>query len=138
MLTTSPQQTLPDACAAELRRMILSGELAPGERLPPERALAERFSVNRVTLRSALARVAATGLLDGLTATTHWLAAPALARRLMDQAETGARALGLTTLRLDTNRALPEAIAMYHRLGWTEIDRFNDDPYAQVFFEKRL
>ena len=71
-----------------------------------------------------------------------WIAPAArgqgLARRLMDQAETGARALGLTTLRLDTNRALPEAIAMYHRLGWTEIDRFNDDPYAQVFFEKRL
>ncbi|MCA0871902.1 GNAT family N-acetyltransferase [Seohaeicola saemankumensis] len=71
-----------------------------------------------------------------------WIAPAArgqgLARRLMDHAETGARELGLTTLRLDTNRALPEAIAMYRRLGWTEIDRFNDDPYAQVFFEKRL
>jgi hypothetical protein len=33
---------------------------------------------------------------------------------------------------------LPEAAALYRREGWTEIARFNDDPYAEVFFEKRL
>jgi GNAT superfamily N-acetyltransferase len=61
-----------------------------------------------------------------------------LSRRLMAEAETRARSLGVALLRLDTNRALPEASALYRRLGWTEIERFNDDPYAQVFFEKRL
>ncbi len=30
-----------------------------------------------------------------------------------------------------------KTVAMFRRLDWTEIDRFNDDPYAQVFFEKR-
>lgn len=61
-----------------------------------------------------------------------------LAHRLMAAAESAAREVGITLLRLDTNRALPEAIAMYRKAGWTEIDRFNDDPYPDFFFEKRL
>lgn len=61
-----------------------------------------------------------------------------LARRLMGVAEEGARSLSITTLRLDTSSALPEAIQLYRRAGWTEIDRFNDDPYPDIFFEKSL
>ena len=61
-----------------------------------------------------------------------------LARCLMVQAEEIARELGIKTLRLDTNRALTKAIATYRHWGWREIPRFNDDPYAEVFFEKAL
>jgi len=61
-----------------------------------------------------------------------------LATRLMAGVETVARELGISLLRLDTNAALPEAAALYRKAGWTEIPRFNDDPYAQLFFEKRL
>ncbi|MCB2133910.1 MAG: GNAT family N-acetyltransferase, partial [Rhodobacteraceae bacterium] len=61
-----------------------------------------------------------------------------LATRLMARIETAARDLGMTLLRLDTNSALPEAVAMYRKAGWTEIPRFNDDPYPDVFFEKGL
>jgi DNA-binding MarR family transcriptional regulator/GNAT superfamily N-acetyltransferase len=61
-----------------------------------------------------------------------------LARRLMAAAETVARELSVKVLRLDTNRALPEATRLYRATGWTEIERFNDDPYADRFFEKRL
>jgi DNA-binding MarR family transcriptional regulator/GNAT superfamily N-acetyltransferase len=61
-----------------------------------------------------------------------------LGRRLMDAAETAARQLGITVLRLDTNSALPEAGQLYRSSGWREIDRFNDDPYPDLFFEKRL
>ena len=61
-----------------------------------------------------------------------------LARRLMGAAEEAARALGIKVLRLDTNRALPEARRLYETSGWTEIPRFNDDPYPDAFFEKRL
>lgn len=61
-----------------------------------------------------------------------------LARRLMTAAEDAARELSIATLRLDTNRALPEAAKLYRATGWIEIERFNDDPYAEVFFEKRL
>ena len=61
-----------------------------------------------------------------------------IGRRLMAAAEARARALGVTTLRLDTNSALPEAAALYRSDGWSEIARFNDDPYPDLFFEKRL
>lgn len=53
-----------DACAHALRKAILSGEIPAGIRLPPERALAERFSVNRVTVRAALAQLEAEHLLS--------------------------------------------------------------------------
>ena len=61
-----------------------------------------------------------------------------LGRRLMDAAEAAARELGITVLRLDTNSALPEAGQLYRTSGWREIARFNDDPYPDLFFEKRL
>ncbi len=61
-----------------------------------------------------------------------------LARRLMASAETRAKALGISLLRLDTNSALPEASALYLKTGWREIPRFNNDPYPDLFFEKPL
>ena len=61
-----------------------------------------------------------------------------LARRLMDAVEVQARAMGLRELRLDTNATLTEAVAMYARLGWTPIERYNDNPYAQHWFAKTL
>jgi DNA-binding MarR family transcriptional regulator len=71
-----------------------------------------------------------------------WIAPAArglgLARRLMATAEARARTLGLTTLRLDTNRTLTEAIALYRATGWTEVAAFNAEPYAHHWFEKGL
>ena len=61
-----------------------------------------------------------------------------IARRLMHAAETVARELSVRTLRLDTSSALPEALKLYRTSGWIEIDRFNDDPYPDLFFEKPL
>lgn len=61
-----------------------------------------------------------------------------LARRLMQAAEARARELGIAVLRLDTNSTLPEAIALYRNDGWSEIDRYHDDPNPDHFFEKRL
>ncbi len=51
-------ESIVEACERQLRSAILEGDIAPGERLPPERELAERFGVNRVTVRSALTRLA--------------------------------------------------------------------------------
>jgi DNA-binding MarR family transcriptional regulator/GNAT superfamily N-acetyltransferase len=59
-------------------------------------------------------------------------------RGLMDSAESAARNLSVRILRLDTNSALAEALQLYRSTGWTEIDRFNDDPYPDLFFEKHL
>lgn len=71
-----------------------------------------------------------------------WIAPAArglgLARHMMQAAEDAARGLGIDTLRLDTNSTLFEAVGLYRDMGWTEIERFNDDPYPDLFFEKRL
>jgi DNA-binding MarR family transcriptional regulator/predicted GNAT family acetyltransferase len=61
-----------------------------------------------------------------------------VARRVLRTLEDAAREAGLKTLRLDTNRALTEAHALYRREGYREIARFNDNPYAHHWFEKRL
>lgn len=53
-----------DDVADVLRREITAGTLAIGTRLPPERQLAVRFEVNRGTVRAALARLEAEGLLS--------------------------------------------------------------------------
>ena len=61
-----------------------------------------------------------------------------VARRVLRTLEGAAREAGLKRLRLDTNRALTEAHALYRREGYREIARFNDNPYADHWFEKRL
>src|SRR5215470_4999706 len=61
-----------------------------------------------------------------------------IGRRMLAALEAQARELGLTTLRLETNKALKEAIALYRSAGFREVARFNDDPYAHHWFEKRL
>lgn len=59
-------------------------------------------------------------------------------RRLLADLEARARDAGATKVRLDTNRTLVEAIAMYRSTGYTEVPAFNDEPYAHHWFEKRL
>ncbi len=54
---------LRDVVAAELRRLILCGELHPGDRLVEDR-LAERLGVSRNPVREALAVLAAEGFVE--------------------------------------------------------------------------
>ncbi|KQY52230.1 helix-turn-helix domain-containing GNAT family N-acetyltransferase [Lysobacter sp. Root494] len=61
-----------------------------------------------------------------------------IAQRLLDALEQQAIAMRLHTLRLDTNRTLAEARALYARNGYREIERYNDNPYADHWFEKRV
>ena len=61
-----------------------------------------------------------------------------LGSRLLRRLEDEAARRGHDVVRLDTNRALGEAVALYGRAGYREIDRYNDNPYAEAFFEKRL
>lgn len=61
-----------------------------------------------------------------------------LGTRLLRHLEDQSRALGHTVVRLDTNKVLTEAIAMYERAGYQQIDRYNDNPWATHFFEKPL
>lgn len=61
-----------------------------------------------------------------------------VATKIMACLETIAREAGFGTLRLDTNKTLTEAHALYRKLGYREIARYNDNPYAHHWFEKRL
>lgn len=61
-----------------------------------------------------------------------------VAKRVLGELESHASALGFNTIRLDTNKALKEATAMYVKLGYVEIDRYNDNPYAHKWFQKTL
>jgi len=57
-------------------------------------------------------------------------------RRILETLETLAREFGLGTLRLETNRTLKEAQALYRKCGYVEVEPFNDEPYAHHWFEK--
>ncbi|CAN5364395.1 helix-turn-helix domain-containing GNAT family N-acetyltransferase [soil metagenome] len=61
-----------------------------------------------------------------------------LAGRMLRHLEGLAAAAGHTVVRLDTNPTLEDAIAMYRRAGYAEIERYNDNPYAGFWFEKVL
>jgi DNA-binding MarR family transcriptional regulator/GNAT superfamily N-acetyltransferase len=59
-------------------------------------------------------------------------------RRILHELEQHARARGVDVLRLDTNRALREAIELYRSSGFVEVERFNDEAYAHHWFAKHL
>ena len=61
-----------------------------------------------------------------------------IARRLLATLEADAVTTGASTARLETNKALVEAIALYRSAGYTEVPAFNDEPFAHHWFEKRL
>jgi ribosomal protein S18 acetylase RimI-like enzyme len=61
-----------------------------------------------------------------------------LGRRLLAELEDQAAAHGVRTVRLDTNRALDEAISLYRTAGYREVPAFNDEPYAHHWFERTI
>jgi GNAT superfamily N-acetyltransferase len=91
--------------------------------------------------------VAGCGALKRLNATTAeikrmWTAPEmrgrGVARKVLETLEAIARESGVHTLRLETNRSLTEAQALYRQQGYQEVAAFNDEPYAHHWFEKRL
>lgn len=61
-----------------------------------------------------------------------------LSRRMLTLLEDRARILGHHTTKLDTNDVLDAAIRLYETHGYEPIERYNDNPYARLFFQKRL
>lgn len=55
---------LSDDIFEQIKSLIFSGELKPGEKLPPERDLAEHFDVGRSSVREALIQLSAVGLIE--------------------------------------------------------------------------
>ena len=71
-----------------------------------------------------------------------WVASSArglgFGRRVLEGLEAESRQLGLTTLRLETNKSLSEAIRLYRGAGYVEVPRFNNEAYADHWFEQHL
>jgi DNA-binding MarR family transcriptional regulator/GNAT superfamily N-acetyltransferase len=59
-------------------------------------------------------------------------------RRLLAELERVAIGHKRRTIRLDTHGSLTEALSLYRTCGYREIPRYNDNPYAQHWFEKTL
>jgi GNAT superfamily N-acetyltransferase len=60
------------------------------------------------------------------------------ARRMLRALESAARELACARVVLDTAEPLTEAARLYLREGYREIARYNDNPYAARWFEKRF
>ena len=61
-----------------------------------------------------------------------------IGRRLLLELEARAAEHGSRVVRMETNRALVEAIALYESAGYVEVAAFNDEPFADHWFEKAL
>lgn len=58
------RRSVPEDVFEQIAAGVLSGEMKPGEALPSERRLAEVLGVSRPTVREALKRLAAAGLVE--------------------------------------------------------------------------
>jgi GntR family transcriptional regulator, transcriptional repressor for pyruvate dehydrogenase complex len=64
MANAVTSQTLSQAVADHIRRLIHRGDIAPGDRLPAERELAEQLGVARISLREAIKILQADGYVE--------------------------------------------------------------------------
>ena len=71
-----------------------------------------------------------------------WIAPQArglgLGRRLLEKLEDCARTGGARVARIETSAVLTEALALYRSAGWVEVSPFNEEPFADHWFEKVL
>jgi DNA-binding MarR family transcriptional regulator/GNAT superfamily N-acetyltransferase len=71
-----------------------------------------------------------------------WIAPAArqlgLGRRLLERLETCSREGGASVAHLETSAVLSEALSLYRSTGWVEVPPFNDEPFADHWFEKTL
>lgn len=114
--------TLSDSIAKYLETLIVEGTLKPGETLPPERELAQRLSVSRPSLREALLKLEAKGLLQGRRGGGTKVVdvyAPTLIDPLVHILKTNA---GAMTDILELRHALEEVASYYAALRATEED----------------
>jgi GNAT superfamily N-acetyltransferase len=61
-----------------------------------------------------------------------------LGRTMLARLEAVAAEMGYERVRLDTGAVHHEATALYRRAGYREIPDYNGNPYAALWFEKRL
>ncbi|MEW6434882.1 MAG: GntR family transcriptional regulator [Myxococcota bacterium] len=134
-----------DAVVERLRRDILSSAFPPGEHLPPERSLAAALGVSRLTLRAALARLEAEGLVrarqgDGVRVldvgehgTLGLLAHMDLGKRpeVLRSFLELRRAVAAEAVALACERASDERIDALERLAALQLAETDDAAYAK-------
>jgi DNA-binding MarR family transcriptional regulator len=115
-----------------------SSRLDPGDLMPPE-GLVLIARMGEDPLACGALRLHAGGIAE---IKRMWVAPRArglgLGRLILGELERRAVDRGARVARLDTNRVLTEAIALYRRAGYHEGRPFNDEPYADHWFEKPL
>jgi len=61
-----------------------------------------------------------------------------LGRRLLGELEEVARRHGCLAVRLDTSAYLTAAVRLYKAAGYHEVDAYNSNPKADLWFERQL
>jgi DNA-binding MarR family transcriptional regulator/GNAT superfamily N-acetyltransferase len=61
-----------------------------------------------------------------------------IARRLLAELEQDAIRAGASVATIETSATLFEAMELYRSVGYVEVPPFNDEPFADHWFEKRL
>jgi DNA-binding MarR family transcriptional regulator len=61
-----------------------------------------------------------------------------LGRRLLAELESLGSEAGARASHIETSRHLPEAISLYRSAGYVEVAPFNDEPFADHWFEKQF
>jgi fatty acid metabolism transcriptional regulator FadR len=61
-MAVTPRKNIAERVANQLKRSIAEGRLRPGDPLPSERELADKYDVNRSSIREAMKRLEAWGL----------------------------------------------------------------------------
>lgn len=121
------KETLNNKVEQALRKMLLEGRWSDGQRLPAETELAELFSVNRLTVRLAVQRLNAQGLVDirvgeGIFAKkfslSQYLSAASdlyITPEMMDDVCDFRKTLEIECARMAIDRATPEDIRDMHK-----------------------
>lgn len=78
MLDITGRNTLVDVTASQIRQMIFSGQIAPGDFLPSRKELAAQFGVGIATVHEAIQSLAAVGLVESRPGKGTWVRPNAL------------------------------------------------------------
>jgi GntR family transcriptional regulator len=127
-----------------LREMIAARRLVPGDRVPSERALADELGASRMTVRKAVDRLVAAGLLERAGTSGTRVALPRVTRPISDGAAQGISRVVESAGGTPSNRLLHFEIArasakMAERLAIAEGDEIvvlrrlwmvNDAPFC--------
>lgn len=102
------RKTVAEEVAEELRGMILTGRLKPGDFLDSQKVLAERFGVGLSSVREAIQLLAAVGLVESHPGKGTWVRATAL-HTLFSPDEVKARLGALNARQVYEARMVVEA-----------------------------